>query len=272
VARDLLWLLGDSTNYKKGDILMKARNLLQSLAVLTSLISSSAFSDFAPVTFKPESTRLIPQNTFLPSGFDDNDNVQLVVSGYLPNTCYKAGVATAQVDQKEKKIYIQNTAYIYGGSWCAPVTVPYMHTVNLGFVPAGRYQILIQDQQNKSHDQGFLNVAVSTTAAADDYLYAPVQDVFVESPDHSQPPTSHPTLVIRGMFESDCMHLQEVKVNYRSPNIIEIFPIASMDEKDCHAVSTPFESHVKLQGVPSGSTLIYVRSLNGQAISKVINL
>ena len=240
------------------------KNIFQSLVVLSILISSSAFSDASPF-LKPEAVRLIPENTFIPSEFDDNDNVQLVISGHLPNICYKAGSASVQVDQLEKKIYIENSAYIYRSGLCAPVLVPYLHTINLGIVQAGHYQVLVRDQKDELQDQGILNVAASKTASSDNYLYAPVQDAFIQD-------LSQPTLTIRGQFESDCMQLQEIKVSYQSAHVIEILPIATMNQGDCHTVSVPFETQVKIEGPWSGSTLIYVRSLNGQAVSKVIDL
>jgi hypothetical protein len=79
--------------------------------------------------------------------------------------------------------------------------------------------------------------------------------------------------MLRGEFNSDCMHLQEVKVLYRAENIIEVLPIATMDEgQNCHTASIPFQSQVNIQSPWKGRTLIFVRSLNGQAISKVVDL
>lgn len=250
---------------------MRTKIFVKSLAFIAVLVSVSALSE--PISFKPQAVKLIPQDTFIPPGFDDNDNAQVVISGYLPNTCYKAGGATAKVDEKEKKIYIQNTAYVYAGCWCAEVIVPYMHTINLGIIPTGQYQVLVQDEKLKFHDQGQLNVVSSKTTSPDDYLYAPVRDVFLENGDPSDTHDGGPTLVIRGQYTSNCMRSHEVRVNYRDHHIIEIFPIVTMTEgPNCHAAAIPFESKVKLQNSWSGSTLIYVRSLNGQSISKVIEL
>jgi hypothetical protein len=257
---------------------MKRLNKIQSLAALVLLISSSAFSNPIPVESrlesKPQSILLIPRNTFIPSGFDDNDNVELIVSGYLPNTCYRAGSATVQVDQKRKKIFLQNTAFFYSDCWCAQVTVPYMHTVNLGILNAGQYQVYAQDGMNQPQVQGQLNVVESKTASPDEFLYAPVQEIFMQtSIDHGQPGKLESTLVVRGQFSSDCMHLQDdVKVLYRSQNIVEVFLTSTLDtHRDCQTVSVPFETQVKIHSPWKGSTLIYVRSLNGQAVSKVID-
>ena len=256
---------------------MQSRNIFRIITGLTLLISSSAFSEPAPLGFQPQSLRVVPNNTFIPAGFDDNDTVEVVVSGTLQNTCYRAGSAKVQVDENEMKVVIQNTVNYYPGCWCAEVSSNYKHTVSLGVLKAGKYEVLVQDQKNNSHSQGVLNVAVSKTAAPDDYLYAPVQHVLLENsnptPHSSQPNSDARTIAVRGILSSDCMHLQEMKVSYQTPHIIEILPIASMDQNpNCHAASIPFESRVKVQSPWTGSTLIYVRSLNGQAVSEVVEL
>lgn len=244
---------------------MKSTINLKKLIVLGILFSSGSYAD--QINISPQSVRLMPGKIFLPSGFDNNDNVQIVVSGYLPNTCYKAGNATVRVDENGKKIFVQNTAYVYAGCWCAEMTIPYVHTVNVGILPKGHYQVLVQDQKDNFHEQGAMNISGVSTTGPDDYLYAPVQDLLVES----QPATGQSSLVIRGKFSSNCMSLQEVKVLYRSSHVIEVLPIANLaDNRDCHNASVPFESEVKIQSPWKGDTLVYVRSLNGQAVSKVI--
>lgn len=246
------------------------KKIYLSVAALSVFASSIAFSEteIDPTIFQPQTVRMLPKNTFLPTGFDDNDNAQLVISGNLPNICYRVGSAVANVDQKEKKIYIQNFAYRYSGGFCAQVNVPYMQVINLGILSMGQYQVMVQDDKNQLHSQGLLNVAVSKTALPDDFLYAPVDEVSVQAND-----LSPDRLVIRGQFSSDCMHLQEVKVSYRSSHIIEVLPIATMDDTQvCHPVTQPFQSEVQIQASWKGSTLVYTRSLNGQALSKVIDL
>ncbi len=248
-------------------ITLSVTSLLLSATVLSAATTTPPVSE---IVFGPQSVQLLPQDVFLPPGFDDKNNIQVIVSGYLPNTCFKTGTAAAQVDEKEKKIYITNTAYSYGGAWCAEILIPYVHTVNVGLLAAGQYEVLVQDKKEQSHSKGILNVAVSVpkTYSPDDYLYAPVQDVYLDNPAAVQP-----NLVIRGSFPSTCMKMDRVEVLYRTPQIIEVLPIASFESNStCKNVATSFETQVKLKSRWTGSTLIYVRSLNGQSIAKVVEL
>lgn len=251
-----------------GEEQMKSLTLIRSLTALALLVSASAYSD--SIEYKPQLVRLIPQDTFIPPGFDDNDVSQIVLSGNLPNTCYRAATPTYQVDTVQKKIIIQNYAYLYPGCWCNQVLVPYTHTLNLGILPKGEYQVLLQDHKDVLQPKGTLSITVGRTPSPDEFEYAPVQDVFLEDPTNSTP---DPTLIIRGRFESDCMYLQEIKVLYRATHIVEVLPIAmTKTEPGCNPMKVPFESRIRLHTQWRGSTLIYVRSLNGQSITKVVDL
>jgi hypothetical protein len=69
------------------------------------------------------------------------------------------------------------------------------------------------------------------------------------------------------------MSFQETKALYRTENIIEILPIASVKENlNCKPSHHPFEIPVALNNPWKGPTLVYVRSLNGQSIAKVLDL
>lgn len=246
-------------------------NSFRMTAALLLLTSSLSHADQTDVLkHKPSSINLMPQTLFIPSGFDDNDRVQIVLSGHLPDSCYKAGDAKAEVNADKNEIHIKNSAYMYAGSLCAQVVTPYAHTLNLGVLPMGAYKIYVQDEQNNPVEKGTITIAASASPEPDDFLYAPVQDVILEDSSNSN---EQPKLTLKGRFTSDCMHLQEVRVLYQNSQVIEVLPIAVMDTKaDCKEAKIPFESSVQLQSPWTGNVLIYVRSLNGQSINKIVEL
>lgn len=69
--------------------------------------------------FKPALVVQEPENVFTPMGFDDNDDVQIVLYGNLTDTCHKSGPVYTRVDRDRKTIYVRNTVYFYSGCWCA---------------------------------------------------------------------------------------------------------------------------------------------------------
>jgi hypothetical protein len=223
----------------------------------------------AQIKFPPPTQVLIvPERTFIPPGFDDNDQSQIVVSGNLINTCYRIGPTTAKVDPISKTISIAQTAYFFEGSWCLQVLVPYVEIIDLGLLPAGNYRIFSTDQHGKEHPGGKLPIAVSTTAAADDLLYASVDQAYLDTS-----VAGAPTLVLSGTLPGDCMAIQEVRVLYRAENVIEVLPILEIKSgATCQQKPRPFEARVQLNARSGGSTLVHIRSMNGKAINRVFDL
>ena len=50
---------------------------------------------------------------FIPQGFDDNDNVEVVAHGDFMNGCYRVGKSDSFVDEDAKRITIEVSAYRY---------------------------------------------------------------------------------------------------------------------------------------------------------------
>ena len=84
----------------------------------------------------PEVVNLIPDEIFIPPGFDNNDHAQVVVSGVFMNSCYKVAPPKSRVDFSRNKIIIENQVYYYPGGWCLQVLVPYSQTIELGVLEA----------------------------------------------------------------------------------------------------------------------------------------
>ena len=45
----------------------------------------------------PEEKVIPIEHVYIPSGFDDNDNVEIVITGFLPNLCHKSPSAKVRV-------------------------------------------------------------------------------------------------------------------------------------------------------------------------------
>lgn len=60
---------------------------------------------------------------------------------------------------------------------------------------------------------------------------------------------------------------------HRAENAIEVLPVAEMRQGEtCRPLLRPFRTQVRIQGRDaSGMTLVHFRSLNGQAVNKVID-
>jgi hypothetical protein len=218
----------------------------------------------APYWKLPELVKTPSDAVFAPPGFDNNDNAQIVIHGDLINTCYKAAPPLVTVDRATKQITVSTQAYVYQSDWCIPVLTPFTQTVDLGILPTAQYRVVEFNKQGGLLHESMLPIAESKVSGPDDSLYAPIAHAQLD------PKAAGRVLVLNGVFSTDCMEMQEVKVMHRVANIIEVLPIASYKAvANCQSVPRPFEVRVDLpQGAP-GETLIHVRSLNGQSINEV---
>jgi hypothetical protein len=203
---------------------------------------------------------------FAPPGFDNNDNVQIVVHGELPSTCYKAVHPAVRINHASRTVYVAALAYYYTGSFCLDVMVPFTQTVDLGLLSAGHYQV-IETSPKGTIFRSNLPIAIAKSPLPDEVLYAPVQNASVEKLG------SQANLLISGTFPSDCLELQQVRVLNRVSKIIEVLPIAVQKPgTQCRPGATPFEARVTLPRVAPGDTLIHIRSMNGRSLNLVEEL
>lgn len=210
-----------------------------------------------------------PSDIFAPVGFDSNDNTQIVLAGTYPNTCYKVGEPSVTIDKANKRVFVQDKAFHHQGI-CLYMMVPYHKAVNLGVMEAGDYDIMLGDQSNPSAavKTGQLAVAKATSTSADDYLYAPVEEASLVKDNADL------QLTLKGTFTKSCYQIKNVKVSMvTSPNnMIIVQPIAEEDGSTCFETEKGFEKTVTIKNAPEGRTLLHIRSLNGQAINRVLNL
>ena len=234
------------------------------LVVGVSIALGSGVQASSPLP-KPERVVLHAKHFFMPPGFDNNDNAQLILNGMLPNTCYKSANAKVEVDETSKRIVVTPQAFFYPGSWCLQVLVPYTQTVDLGVLQTGDYTVVEMDERGAGLTRGTLPVAQARTSAPDDFLYAPIKAARIERQGASQ------NLILSGQLSS-CMRIKELKVLARIPNLIEVLPIVEEDGTNCSGTPRSFEQMVSLPDLEPGTTLIHIRSLNGQSINLIEEL
>ena len=82
--------------------LMKTMKNLMAVAVLLGSVAHAG----TPVE------KMIPvDHAFIPAGFDSNDSVEIVITGYLPNLCHKA--PSAKVEITGTKVDVKMTSLYY---------------------------------------------------------------------------------------------------------------------------------------------------------------
>jgi hypothetical protein len=236
---------------------MKYQISISLLALFMSLGRIGFADDLEPVTVD-----ITPQAIFVPNGFDDNDDVTVVIDGYLPDTCYRLKAPIVQKDPSSKTITVQPQALRFPGV-CQDVIVPFTTAVSLGAVPNGSYKITTR----KGEVQENVYVKKAVRPGPDDYLYAPVDTADVQWNQGKLVAT------IRGRFTENCLSIEEMRV-INSGKTLELLPIMKREGstpagEPCQKKEIPFEKKVSLPTLASGRYLLHVRSLNGQAVNHV---
>lgn len=210
------------------------------------------------------------EKIFVPLGFDDNDDIEIVVHGHFINTCYKTGPISATVDHASNVVTIDAQAYHYQGG-CAQVLVPFVQSVKIGMVNKGEFKIAIKGSPEVQTVP--LVVAESHTSSPDDYLYAPVANVSLDEMGNDQY-----AITIKGEYPYTyvgCMVMREVR-KYLSPgNTIVVQPIAALVEgPECEdqRETKKFSYTVPVSDLGPEEYLLHVRVLDGNSLNHFVDL
>lgn len=201
---------------------------------------------------------------FVPVGFDDNDEVVVVVDGFLPNSCYKLDAAKYEVGLESPVIKITQTARRYPGPCGVMAIVPFSNTVSIGLLPHAKYDVVA----NEGSLVRKLEVTESTNAGPDDELYAPVQQLSV----HRIPDTGDMYALLEVNLSNSCMSLKQPIIEDHG-RTLEVRPVMTMSGTNCKEQENLISLPVSLPPREGGRRyLLHVRSLNGQSLNQVFTV
>ncbi len=210
-----------------------------------------------------------PKGVFSPQGFDDNDDVLVAVSGVFSNFCFKPAPSIPRVDLNTRTIYIENRINSMDNCVSAMLYIPYTNIVNIGILPQGNYQVMLSDGKGGFTKRAIIPVVSSKPSrySPDGELYAPVSEVQFK-PGAS---ANQATITLIGTLSNSCLSLEDVQVNVRANNVVEVLPRAELATgRGCALTPLPFSKTVTINNFPAGDTLLHVRSMGGQSVNRVI--
>lgn len=218
---------------------------MNGFAFILAFMSSVAF---AQVTVEP----LQLDRVFIPQGFDDNDNVQVVVTGTLTDTCWTVG--ESRTSRQEDQISLEVDG-VRKGCFCIPVEVPFHKVVDLGTLRSGDYSVRISSETYK------LGITHAPTPTQDSRLYANVLSGHVEGT----------TLTLKGLHPDKSFYIKEISVSKQEDGTIVVLPVVLQRPIIRDFVTVPFSQKIDIRKyVEMGEThLIHIRSMNGTSVNLV---
>lgn len=227
---------------------------MKKLFIILALVSSPLFASHQQ---KVVQTQVPVDHIYVPKGYDSNDNVELVVEGYLPNLCYKNPDAVVKVEGRDINISIVANSTDFEGAICAEMIVPFSHVVNVGLLDKGNYNIKVNGKIDSS-----IFVTESTSDAIDDQIYANVE--------HIEKIPGEQRVIIKGHHPSYCLEFDRFEVFNNGSDVYSVLPIAKKISDFCPMKMIPFEYEMDVPSdLERNRVLIHVRSMNGNSVNSI---
>ncbi len=233
----------------------KLKNTLALLALVPTISIAGAVM---------QSSAVPVNHVFSPAGFDSNDNVELFVTGYLPNLCFKS--PQSKVEIKGNKIAVSVTANKNqaGLGFCLDVVVPFFENIKVGLLDKGKYDIAVNEYSSLAKKSS-IAIAEASSNSIDDVVYADVDDV-VRVDDGSR------KILLKGYNPSDCFELKEIVVLDNGVDTYSILPKMKQVKAFCPKKMIPFTYEMDVpEKLDADKVLLHVRVMDGRAINTIFN-
>lgn len=255
---------------------MKTQNVTLTTLVLSLAIASPlrAANPETEIVEVPVSQAFIPKE-----GFDDNDTVQVVLDGALPNSCYSLGEHTVTVNEEKKTVTVKQFAVRKKDGICAQnganlpidaqMMIPFQGDVLVGQLNKGEYSVNFQAQGGEKARR--FDVTSAPATSIDNVRYAAVNNAYV--PDVVK---SGENVVARlsGILNSSCTQLApEITVLKEGDVTVVMPPVVVTFNGPCLQVIRPFVRDLPLGPAgQEGRYLLHVRSMNGRSVNRVYSV
>lgn len=222
----------------------------------------------------PGKTQAPVDKIFIPVGFDNNDNVEVIIHGDFTNSCSRISHTSAVLDSKTNVItvsadYLQYGDAAGGTQYCAQVMLPYVEVVNLGILDEGDYTVQYKGDTSVT---AALSVAKSKTESPDDFLYAPIENAWLDQ----DQATGKQSIVLQGTYPLwfvGCQVMKNIQVENQG-EVLVVLPVTEVvDTEACHpGIYDPrFVIRKGLSSKFEGDGLLHVRTMHSHSVNRFIS-
>jgi hypothetical protein len=242
------------------------------------IFTSSLWASEEINTRQSERVLLALDNAFIPAdGFDDNDNIQVVIEGYLPNACYTLAQAGAVLDDESHTLIVYQAAMKATRGVCADgaelppdLAAPryFWKVVDVGHLQAGHYKLEYRSSLGRQFKD--FRVQFSPSEQVDNMDYVLVTNAFV----NNEVLSSQEQFEIRitGELTSSCAVLDESSLVYEAGDVIVVLLTTKRTAEFCMPASRPFYRVIRARTPAKGRYLLHVRSVGGESRNKIFSV
>ncbi len=247
------------------------------LSLSASLLTLLAIAPHSALAVEPIEIAL--DHVFIPEhGYDDNDLVQLVAYGNLPNACYTLGETKVETSASGLTLTVHQYAMKNPSALCSQESslpphanslVPFTVTVPIGVQKAGTYNIDFWDINEGKISRSY-QVEPATTKEIDAHPYAAVSNAMLPDVIFKGDKVF---LTFSGVYQNSCVEMDRVEVKQEG-DVFVVLPILKVKPVAfCLQVLMPFKQRVLIADkLRVGEYMIHMRSMSGQSINRVFDV
>ncbi len=206
----------------------------------------------AQASYSASNPSLKSNKLYVPDGYDTNDLVELTMTGTLPDTCHRVPSYSFNLNENTFLVTAELN-YIDLPEGCRKMAIPFLKTINLGFLKSGNYEIKFQDQKIS------LVVKEAKGSLQDDYLYGNVTNI-IEDVDSR-------VLKLIGTNPINCLSFEKLESEIQD-NLIVLRP-KFVEQGVCEEKPTSFSLDYEVPFLENKARgiLIHVRVMGGRSLS-----
>ena len=196
---------------------------------------------------------------FVPKGYDNNDNIELLVRGTLPDSCHARN--RYEVEVQGEAITISITATRTPDGPCQKIDIPYLENVTVGSLQAGTYQVRVNDVL-----QAKLTGSEAASTSLDDHLYGMIQYV-----DLGFTGGTNGQFFLVGTAPA-CLALDRIETISNGTDTLSVLPIMKKNTQNCGGARRSINLAVNsdISGLDSKEVLLFVRTMDGKSVHALI--
>lgn len=200
---------------------------------------------------------------YIPYGFDNNDNVEFVVSGILPSLCHRSPKIRTEIIANEVVITVTSLYEKKEFTDCEDLVIPFSQTVHLGVIRDGQYNV-VANKGTFFEKIKPLKIYEDNGKAINQFYYANIEEI--QTTDDPQ------KIILKGRIPKGCFEVKEIKSFDNGSDAISILPIIQKVSKTCSHRQEPYQAEFFIpQNSLERRILLHVRRLDGNSINLIVD-
>lgn len=202
-------------------------------------------------------------HVYAPAGFNSNDEAGVVVSGYLPNLCYRGQKSQVNVVGNKIQIGVKAMKSVGRLQYCADVILPFVEHIKIGLLDQGNYQVAV-NENSQFEKNAKLQVAEASSNSNGEEIFANVNQIV--NVENSR------KVILKGYNPSDCFELDKIEVIDNGVDSYSIMPKLRQVRDFCPKKEVEFNYEFSVpEKLQADQVLLHVKVMDGKFIDSLYN-